>query len=113
MIITTIKILIATLCVKYTYKDVFKITKKEAWQVCYDPPKHRILNALSLSNGGLYWKVKREGSVKVHVKIQPYRSQISCLVTKLSDDLDLIMGDEWLNKHRARIKYDCEACILH
>jgi hypothetical protein len=35
------------------------------------------------------------------------------LVTKLSDGFDLILGDNWLNKHRAHIDYDFEPCILH
>ena len=127
----------------------------------YDPPKPRILNALSRSSGlamqflgnvsgmdahilldtaashcylnssyarriGLHvekdngevvlgngLEVELEGSVNVHVKIQQYQSQVSCLVTKLSDGFDLILGDNWLNKHRAYIDYDSKDCILH
>lgn len=146
---------------EYTYGDALGLTKKEVWQVYYDPPKPRILNALSLSSGlvmqflgnvsgmdahvlldtaashcylnssyarriGLHveedngkvvlgngLEVELEGSVNVHVKIQQYQSQVSCLVTKLSDGFDLILGDNWLNKHRAYIDYDSKACILH
>ena len=58
-------------------------------------------------------EVELEGSVNVHVKIQQYQSQVSCLVTKLSDGFDLILGDNWLNKHRAYIDYDSKDCILH
>jgi hypothetical protein len=35
------------------------------------------------------------------------------LVIKLSDGFDLILGDNWLNKHRAYIDYESKACILH
>jgi hypothetical protein len=48
----------------------------------------------------------------VHVKIQQYQSQVSCLVTKLTDGFDLILGDNWLNKHTTHIDYDSKACIL-
>ncbi len=58
-------------------------------------------------------EVDMEGTVNVHVKIQQYQSQVSCLVIKLSDGFDLILGDNWLNKHRAHIDYDSKACILH
>ena len=58
-------------------------------------------------------EVEMEGTVNVHVKIQQYQSQVSCLVIKLNDDFALILGDDWLNKHRAHIDYDSKACILH
>ena len=58
-------------------------------------------------------EVDMEGTVNVHVKIQQYQSQVSCLVIKLSDDFDLILGDDWLNKHIAHVDYDAKACILH
>jgi hypothetical protein len=58
-------------------------------------------------------EVDMEGTVNVHVKIQQYQSQLSCLVIKLSDGFDLILGDNWLNKHKAHINYDSKACILH
>ena len=35
------------------------------------------------------------------------------MVIKLSDGFDLILGDNWLNKHRTHIDYDSKACILH
>ena len=49
----------------------------------------------------------------MHVKIQQYQSQVSCLHIKLSDGFELILGDIWLNKDRAHIDYDSKACILH
>ena len=48
-------------------------------------------------------EVEMEGTVNVHVKIQQYHSQVSCLVIKLSDGFVLILGDNWLNKHRATL----------
>ena len=35
------------------------------------------------------------------------------MVIKLSDGFDLILEDNWLNKHRAHIDYDSKVCILH
>ena len=35
------------------------------------------------------------------------------MVIKLSDGFDLILGDNWLNKHRPLINYDSNACTLH
>ena len=57
--------------------------------------------------------VEMEGTVNVHVKIQQYQYQVSCLVIKLSDGFDLILVHNWLNKHRANINYVSKACILH
>jgi hypothetical protein len=87
---------------------------------------HCYLNSLYAKRIGLHMKenngkvvlgngleVDMEGTVNVHVKIQQYQSQVSCLVIKLSDGFDLILGDNWLNKHKAHIDYDSKACILH
>ena len=62
---------------------------------------------------GFGLEVEMKGAVNVHVKIQQYQTQVSCLVLKLSDGFDLILRDNWLNKHRAHIDYDFKACILH
>lgn len=35
----------------YIYEDAFRMTKKEVWQVYYDPPKPRLLNAISSTSG--------------------------------------------------------------
>ena len=58
-------------------------------------------------------EVKLEGTINVHVKIQQYQSQISCLVMKLSDGFYLILEDEWLEKHKAHIDLESKACVLH
>ena len=62
---------------------------------------------------GIGLEVDMEGTVTVHVKIQQYQSEVSCLIIKLSDAFDLISRNNWLNKHRAHIDYDSKACILH
>ena len=66
-------------------------------------------NGLVMLGNGL--EVDLEGTINVHIKIQQYQFQISCLVTKLTNGFDLILGDEWLEKHKAHINY--EACVLH
>ena len=58
-------------------------------------------------------EVEMKGTVNVHVKIQQYQSQVYCLVIKSSDGFDLILRDNWLNKHRAHIDCYSKACILH
>ena len=68
-------------------------------------------NGLVMLENGL--EVELEGTINVHVKIQQYQSQISYLVTKLSDGFDLILGDEWLEKHKVHIDYESKACVLH
>ena len=68
-------------------------------------------NGLVMLGNGL--EVELEGTINVHVKIQQCQSQISCLVTKLSDGFDLVLGDEWLEKHKAHIDYEFKAFGLH
>ena len=58
-------------------------------------------------------EVDMEGTVNVHVKIQQYQFQVSCLIIKLSDGFDMISEDNWLSKHKAHIDYDSKTCILH
>ena len=58
-------------------------------------------------------EVELERTINVHVKIQQYQSQVSCLVTKLSDRLDLILEDKRLKKHKAHIDFEFKACALH
>lgn len=48
-------------------------------------------------------EVELKGSAKVHLKIQQYQSQTSCLFTELSD---------WLTKHRAHFDYDSKALYI-
>jgi len=54
-------------------------------------------------------EVELEGNVNVYVEIQQYQSQVSYFITKLNDGFNLILGDNWLNKHRAYIDYDFKA----
>lgn len=45
----------------YIYTDAFGVTKEEVWKVYYDPPKHRLLNAIS-SISGLTMHIQRKVS---------------------------------------------------
>jgi hypothetical protein len=47
------------------------------------------------------------------VKIQQYQFQVSCLIIKLNDGFDLLLGYNWFNKHKTHIDYGSKACILH
>ena len=48
-------------------------------------------NTLVLGNGD---EVPTDGYIKIHVKIQYYHSQITCLVAKLSDGVNLILDND-------------------
>ena len=60
-------------------------------------------NTLVLGNGD---EVPTNGHIKVHVKIQQYHSQITCLVAKLSDGVDLILGNDWLVQHKVHLDFE-------
>ena len=47
-------------------------------------------NTLVLGNGD---EVPMDKHIKLHVKIQQYHSQDNCLLFKLSDNIDLILGN--------------------
>jgi hypothetical protein len=64
---------------------------------------------LQLANGE---EVQVEGYVKLRVKVQQYYGHLICLVTKLSDGIDLILGDDWLNKYKAHVDYESKTCVI-
>jgi hypothetical protein len=66
-------------------------------------------SVLQLENGE---EVQIEGYVKLRVKIQQYYGQLICMVTKLRDGIDLILGDDWLNKYKAHVNYDSKKCVI-
>jgi hypothetical protein len=67
-------------------------------------------NTLILGNGD---EVPMDGHIKVHVKIQQYQSQITCLVAKLSEGINLILGNDWLVQHKARLDFESKCCVLY
>jgi hypothetical protein len=67
-------------------------------------------NTLVLGNGD---EVPTDRHIKVHVKIQRYQSQIICLVAKLSEGIDLILGNNWLVQHKARLDFESKCCVLY
>lgn len=62
-----------------------------------------------LGNGD---QVPMDAHIKVHVKIQEYHSQISCLVSKLNFDNDLILGNDWPVRHKACLDFQFECCVF-
>ena len=49
-------------------------------------------NTPVLGNGD---EVQTDGNIKIHVRIQQYQSQITFLVAKLGEGIDLILGNDW------------------
>lgn len=43
---------------------------------------------------------------------QQYQGQIPCLIIKLSEAIYLILGDDWLLKHKAHVDLETKASIL-
>ena len=66
-------------------------------------------SVLQLANGE---EVQVEGYVKLRVKVQQYYGHLTCVVTKLCDGTDLILGDDWLNKYKAHVDYESKTCVL-
>jgi hypothetical protein len=66
-------------------------------------------SVFQLANGE---EVQVEGYVKLRVKVQQYYGHLICLITKLSDDIDLIFGNDWLNKHKAHVNYESKTCVI-
>ena len=56
--------------------------------------------------------VQVERYVKLHIKVQQYYGHLTCVVTKLSDGTNLILGDDWLNKYKAHVDYESKTCVL-
>ena len=67
-------------------------------------------NTLVLGNGD---EVQMDGKIEVHVKIQQYQSQITCIVANLSEGIDLILRNDWLVQHKARLDFASECCVLY
>ena len=67
-------------------------------------------NTLVLGNGD---EVFTDGHITVHIKIQQYHSQIICLVAKLNDGVDLILGNDWLVQHKARMDFESKSCMFY
>jgi hypothetical protein len=66
-------------------------------------------NKLILGNGD---EVPTDGYIKIHVKIQKYQSQSTCLVAKLIDDFDLILGNDRLVQHKAHLDFKSKCCVF-
>jgi len=43
--------------------------------------------------------------IKAHVKIQQYHSEINYLIFKLSEDIDLILGNNWLIQLKTHLDF--------
>ena len=65
---------------------------------------------LVLGNGD---KVPIYMLTKIHVKIQQYHSQSICLVCKLSDGVNLILGNNYLVQHKACLEFQIECCVFY
>ena len=58
-------------------------------------------------------EVPTNGHIKVHIEIQQYQSQIICMVAKLNEGIDLILGNDWLVQHKARLDFESKCCVLY
>ena len=89
---------VASCCfVSYAFGNTFELRVKKG------------SNVLVLGNGD---QVPMDGHIKVHVRIQEYHSQISCLVSKLNDFNDLILGNDRLVQHKACLDFQFECCVF-
>jgi hypothetical protein len=82
---------VASRCfVSYAFANTFKLKVKKG------------NNAMVSGNGD---QVPMDNHIKVHVRIQEFHSQINCLVSKLNDVNDLILGNDWLVEHKACLNF--------
>ena len=66
-------------------------------------------NVLQLANGK---KVQVEGYVKLRDKVQQYHGHLTCMITKLSDNTNLILGDDSLNKYKTHVDYEFRTYVI-
>ena len=57
-------------------------------------------------------EIQVERHVKLRVKVEQYYGHLTCVVTKLSDGIDLICDDDWLNKYNAHVDYESRICVI-
>ena len=54
-----------------------------------------------------------DGNIKIHVRKQQYQIQITCLAAKFSEGIDLILSNDWLVQHKARLDFAFECYVLY
>jgi hypothetical protein len=52
------------------------------------------------------------GTCDLHLKIQSYQNRVQGFVTTLAGPYDVILGDTWLNSHKAVLDYDARAIVI-
>lgn len=66
-------------------------------------------NTLVLGNGD---HISMEGHIEFCIKIQQYHSQSNCLVSKLSDGINMILANGWLVQQNAQWDFQSIWCVF-
>jgi hypothetical protein len=56
--------------------------------------------------------VSAQGECAVHIKLGDYQDRVECYVLDMVTDLQMILGDTWLNMVKATFDYDSKKCII-
>jgi hypothetical protein len=65
---------------------------------------------VNMADGSSQMKVT--GTADVHVSIGQYGGKVRCIVVDLPSDFDLILGEPWLKKHKAELRYATSTVVL-
>ena len=52
------------------------------------------------------------GTAKVTLRIGAFRTRVSCFVTELSIDFDIVLGNSFLTEYKAVLNYHLDTCTL-
>jgi hypothetical protein len=72
--------------------------------------KKRGNNTLILGNDD---QVPMNGEIEVQFKIQQYHSQFNCIISKLSDAINMILGNDWLVQYKVQLSFQYECCMFY
>ena len=64
---------------------------------------------MQLGNGE---ELQVEEYIKLRVEVQQYYGHLTCVVIKFSDNIDLILDDNCLNKYKAHVHQESKTCVI-
>ncbi|MCG8673352.1 MAG: hypothetical protein MI867_28440, partial [Pseudomonadales bacterium] len=83
--------------------------RRQRQAACLPAPDSIPLPTVTLADGQ---QVCAEGYATVTVQIQSYRETLQCIVLPLTEEVDCVLGDQWLHRKQAVLSYLDDTCSL-